>query len=116
MQGAAVSGDPGEDGGGVPEPDRAPRPDVDDALRRRERGGVHGAGHVPYVDEVALYAESAELQLAVAGLHGAAHGLGEPAEREPAGVPGPTGEKTRRTTASSPAPSTSSLAASLLTP
>ncbi len=35
---------------------------------------------------------------------------------EPAGVPGPAGEKTRRTTASSPEPRTSSVAASLLTP
>lgn len=35
---------------------------------------------------------------------------------DPAGVPGPTGEKTRSTTASSPEPSTSSVAASLLTP
>lgn len=35
---------------------------------------------------------------------------------EPAGVPGPTGEKTRSTTASRPEPRTSSVAASLLTP
>lgn len=93
VQGAAVSGDPREDGGGVPEPDGAPRTDVDDALGRGERGGVHGAGHVAYVDEVALDAEPAELQLAVAGLHGAAHRLGEAAERGARGCAGSDGRE-----------------------
>lgn len=116
VQGAPVTGDPGQDGGRVAQPDRAAGADVDDALRGREGGGVHGPRHVPYVHEVALHAEPAELELAVPGLHRAAHGLREAAEGDPAGVPGPTGEKTRNTTASSPEPSTSSVAASLLTP
>lgn len=81
MECARVSGDPGEDGGRVPEPHGAAGADVDDALGGGERGGVHGARDVAYVHEVALHTEAAELQLAVAGLHGPAHRLGEPAER-----------------------------------
>lgn len=42
---------------------------------------MHRPRHVAYVHEVALHPEAAELQLAVAGLHRAAHRLGEPAER-----------------------------------
>jgi hypothetical protein len=42
---------------------------------------VHGTGDVTDVDEVALDAETAEFEFAVAGLHGAAHGFGEAAER-----------------------------------
>lgn len=81
VQGAAVPGDPGQYRRRVAQPDRTPGADVDDALGGGERGGVHGSRHVPYVHEVALYAEPAELELAVAVLHRAAHGLGEPAER-----------------------------------
>lgn len=81
MKCAPVPGDPGEDGSRVPQAHGAAGADVDDALGGGERGGVHGAGDIAYVHEVALHAEAAELQLAVAGLHGPAHRLGEPAER-----------------------------------
>ncbi|CAM5429787.1 hypothetical protein SSPIM334S_03357 [Streptomyces spiroverticillatus] len=89
MQGAAVSGDPGEHGGGVAQPYRASGADVHDALRGGQGRCVHGACHVPYVDEVALHAEPGELELAVAGLHGPAHRLGEAAERRSGGRAGP---------------------------
>jgi hypothetical protein len=88
VEGTAVSGHAGEDGGGVAQAYGAAGADVDDALRGGERGGVDGTGHVPDVDEVALRAEAAEFQLAVAGLHGAAHGLGEPAQRGAGGGSG----------------------------
>lgn len=116
VEGAAVPRDPGEHAGRLAQADRATGADVHDALRGGQRGRVDGARDVADVHEVPLHPESAELELAVAGLHGAPHGLGEPAERGAAGVPGPTGEKIRSTTASSPEPSTSSVAASLLTP
>lgn len=81
MERTRVTRDLGKHGGGVAEPYGSAGADVDDSLRGGERGGVHGAGDVPYVDEVALHPEATELQLAVAGLHGAAHRLGEPAQR-----------------------------------
>lgn len=93
VQVAGVAGDPGEDGGGVPEPDRAAGADVDDALGGGERGRVHGPRHVPYVDEVPLHAEAAELQLAVPGLHGPAHRLGETAQRGAGGGAGAHGRE-----------------------
>ncbi len=49
---------------------------------------MDGASHVPDVDEVALGAEAAEFQLAVTGLHGTAHGLGEAAQRGAGGGAG----------------------------
>lgn len=88
MEGAAVSGDPGQHGRGVAEADGTARADVDDALCGGERGRVDGAGHIADVDEVALGAETGEFQFAVAGLHGAAHGLGETAERGARGSAG----------------------------
>ncbi len=91
MERARVAGDPGQDGGRVAEPDGPPGTDVDDALRGGERSGVDGPRHVPYVDEVPLHAEAAELQLAVARLHGPAHRLGEPAERGARGGAGADG-------------------------
>lgn len=42
---------------------------------------MDGSCHVPYVDEVALRAQAAELEFAVAGLHRAPHRLGEATER-----------------------------------
>lgn len=91
MQGAPESRDPRQYGGGVAQSHRASGADVDDALGGGERGGVHGARHVAYVDEVTLHAQAAELQLTVAGLHGAAHRLGEPAERGARGGAGAHG-------------------------
>lgn len=93
VQGAPVPGDPGEDRGRVAQPDRAAGADVDHALGGGQRGGVHGPRHVAYVHEVALHAESAELQLAVARLHRAAHGLGEAAERGSGGGTGSDGRE-----------------------
>ncbi len=49
------------------------------------------AGDVADVDEVALRAEAAEPQLAVAGLHRAAHGLGETPQRGAGGGAGAGG-------------------------
>src|SRR5690606_1102072 len=62
-------------------------------LGRGQRGGVHGPCHVAHVDEVALGAESAQLELAVAGLHGASHGLGETAEGGAGGGARPGGRE-----------------------
>lgn len=93
VQGPAVAGDPGEGGGGVAQPDGAAGADVDDALRGGERGGVHRSRDVPDVDEVPLGAQAAEPEFAVAGLHGAAHGLGEPAQRGAGGRTGPRGRE-----------------------
>src|SRR5690606_36984979 len=93
VQCAAVAGHAREDGGGVAQPDRAAGADVDDALGRGQRGGVHGPRHVAHVDEVALGAESAQLELAVAGLHGASHGLGETAEGGAGGGARPGGRE-----------------------
>lgn len=66
MQGTRVTRDLGEHGGRVAQPHGPAGTDVDDALRGGERRGVHGAGDIPYVDEVALHAEATEFQLAVA--------------------------------------------------
>lgn len=89
VEGAPVSGHAGQDGGGVTEADGTAGADVDDALRGGEAGGVDGASDVADIDEVPLGAQTAELEFAVTGLHGAAHGLGEAAERGSRGGAGP---------------------------
>lgn len=88
VQAAGVASHPGEDGGRVPEPDGAAGADVHDALGGGEGGRVDGPRHVPYVHEVPLHPEAAELELAVPGLHRAAHRLGEAAERGAGGRAG----------------------------